>query len=255
VIAVSEAVSRAWVEEAGLDPARAEVVHNGIDVSAFELSPGDRESARAEVRRELGVAPDALLVMTVSVLREGKGLEVLIDAADRVSIGSGAPEVRVAVVGDGPAGDALWERAAAGEGRVLFTGFRSDVARLLAAAQLCVQPSLDDPIPTVLMEAKAAGLQVIARDTCGVPEVVSARGQGSARGRASPGETGRVVPPGDRAALATAIAELLADAPRRLALGEAGRRRARERFSSDAWLDRLERVYAEVLTGRAGEAR
>jgi hypothetical protein len=61
--------------------------------------------------------------------------------------------------------------------------------------------------------------------------------------------------PGQCAALATASAELLADAPRRLALGEAGRRRARERFSSDAWLDRLERVYAEVLTGRAGEAR
>jgi glycosyltransferase involved in cell wall biosynthesis len=249
VIAVSEAVRRAWVEEAGLDSARAEVVHNGIDVGAFELSPGNRESARAELRRELGVAPGALLVLTVSVLRQGKGLEVLIDAAGRVSIGSPAPEVRVVVVGDGPAAGALRERAAAGEGRVLFTGFRSDVARLLAAADLFVLPTLDDAFPTVLLEAMAAGLPVIASDTGGVPEIVSARG------RESTGETGRLVPPGDRAALATAIAELLADAPRRLALGEAGRRRARERFSSDAWLDRLERVYAEALTGRAGEAR
>jgi glycosyltransferase involved in cell wall biosynthesis len=201
------------------------------------------------------VAPGALLVLTVSVLRQGKGLEVLIDAAGRVSIGSPAPEVRVVVVGDGPAAGALRERAAAGEGRVLFTGFRSDVARLLAAADLFVLPTLDDAFPTVLLEAMAAGLPVIASDTGGVPEIVSARGQGRARGRESTGETGRLVPPGDRAALATAIAELLADAPRRLALGEAGRRRARERFSSDAWLDRLERVYAEVLTGRAGEAR
>ncbi|HEX6200036.1 MAG TPA: glycosyltransferase, partial [Thermoanaerobaculia bacterium] len=141
------------------------------------------------------------------------------------------------VVGDGPERRRLEERAAsAGLGEaVAWTGFRRDVPALLAAADLFVLPSRDDALPTVLLEAQAAGVAVVASRAGGVPEIVD------------DGATGVLVPPGEAAALARAVSALLADPAARGRLAQAGRRRARERFSMDAWLARLEAVYGEVL--------
>lgn len=240
VVAVSEAVRRAWVEEAGLAPARAVVVHNGVDLDVA----ADRGGAEA-ARRDLGVPAGAPLVLTVSVLRPGKGIEVLLDALPAVL--ARQPGARFAVVGDGPARSELERRGAAAGARVAaalsWTGFRHDVPALLAAADLLVLPSLDDAFPTVLLEAMAAGLPVVATRAGGIPEIVEE------------GVTGILVPPGDPAPLADAVATLLADPDRRRRLGAAGRRRAEERFSTAAWLGRLERLYGEVVgVGAAGGA-
>ena len=225
-----EGIRRRLLIAAGLEPERIEVVHNGVEPPA----PGGEEAARA-LRRELGGAPDAPLVVTVSVLREGKGLEVLLDAVSAVV--AAHPRARFAIVGDGPARAELQARSAAGgaAGAVAWPGFRRDVPDLLAAADLFVLPSHDDAFPTALLEAMAARLPVVATRTGGIPEIVEE------------GATGRLVPPGDAAALARAVSELLADPAARRSLGEAGQRRARERFSTSAWLGRLERVYGEVL--------
>lgn len=237
VVAVSEAVRRAWVSEAGLAPERAVVVHNGIDV-------GGAAGSAAGLRRELGVPNGAPVVVTVSVLRPGKGVEVLLDALPALL--ARHPAARLVVVGDGPARRALEARAAAGPpeaaAAVVWAGFRRDVPAFLAAADLFVLPSLEDAFPTVLLEAMAAGLAVVATRAGGIPEIVD------------DGVTGLLVPPGEPAPLAEAVAELLADPERRRRLGVAGRRRAEERFSTGAWLGRLERLYGEVL-GDPAEAR
>jgi glycosyltransferase involved in cell wall biosynthesis len=236
VIAVSEAVRQAWVER-GLDLSRTVVLGNGIEVEAF----ADR-APREAARRELGVEPGAPLVTTVSVLRQGKGLEVLLDAAPAVL--EAHPRARFLLAGDGPLRESLEARARElGLGdRFLWAGFRRDVPALLAASDLFVLPSLADAYPTVLLEAMAAGLPVVATRTCGIPEIVE-----------DPA-TGRLVPPGDAAALAAAVCALLG-APgeregRLEALGRAARERARERFSTGVWVDRLEEVYRGALGGR-----
>ncbi|HVS14501.1 MAG TPA: glycosyltransferase [Thermoanaerobaculia bacterium] len=230
-LAVSDAVRRAWVN-AGLDPDRVLVVHNGV--APPDPRPGADE--RARVRRHLGLAEHASVLVALSALRPGKGLEVLIAALPALL--ELAPETRLLVAGDGPLRPALAALAASTgvDGAVVWAGFRRDVPALLAAADLFVAPSLEDAFPTSLLEAMTAGLPVVASRTGGIPEIVV------------PGKTGLLVPPGDPGALAGAMAALLADPVRRAALGAAGRRRVEERFSAVAWVERLTAVYRRILS-------
>jgi glycosyltransferase involved in cell wall biosynthesis len=226
VIAVSRAVREAWIERGGIEPGKIVVVGNGVEAGAF-AGLGEREA----VRRELGIEPGAPLAVTVSVLREGKGIEVLLDALPAVL--ADHPAARFLVAGDGPLKAILAARAArlgVGE-KVIWAGFRRDVPALLAAGDLFVLPSLWDAYPTVLLEAMAAGLPVVSTRAGGIPEIVD-----------DP-RTGRLVPPGDAETLADAISGLLASPAEREALGRAARAEAVARFSVEGWVERLEGVY------------
>jgi glycosyltransferase involved in cell wall biosynthesis len=230
VIAVSASARGAWIER-GLRPSKAVVVGNGIEVDAF-IDPVP--PLPSPLPRSGGEG--APVVMTVSVLREGKGIEVLLDAVPMV------PEARFVIVGDGPLREKLEARAV---DRVTWTGFRRDVPELLAASDLFVLPSLRDAYPTVLMEAMAAGLPVVSTRVGGIPEIVD------------DGRTGRLVPPGDAAALAKAISDLLGSPNEREALGQAARAEAERRFSTRAWVERLREIYGPRLAvvefaGRGG---
>lgn len=232
---VSEAVLRRWVA-AGLDPARAAVVHNGIDAAPFEAAAAHPQVG-AGVRDQLDVATSAPLVVAVSVLRPGKGLETLVEAVPRLL--ARFPEARVAVAGEGPLAHSLQHRAEAlGVAHAFrWLGFRRDVASVLAAADLFVLPSLEDAFPTALLEAMAAGLPAVAGDAGGIPEIVEA------------GRTGVLVEPGASDRLADAMADLLADPGERAAMGRRARERLWERFSIGAWIGRLETVYREAIDG------
>jgi glycosyltransferase involved in cell wall biosynthesis len=169
VIAVSEALRRQQIGR-GFPPARIVTVHNGIELSKFKLPRG---FSRAKHRAEFDVPPDAPLVITVAVLREGKGHESLIAAAKRVL--EQVPDARFLIVGGGTLEESLRRQAGesgAGE-RIIFTGTRGDVAELLAASDLFVLPSSDfDALPTAIIEAMASGLSVVATDAGGAAEIV-----------------------------------------------------------------------------------
>lgn len=213
VIAVSAALRDQYLAAGGIDPAKFVVVHNGIDVDRF-VPATDASRSRTAI--------------TVSVLREGKGIDVLLAAARHV------PDTEFVIVGDG-AMRAPWTSQAATLGiadRVTWTGHRTDVAQLLPGHGVFVLPTLDDAFPTVLLEAMAAGLPVIASRVGGIPEIVD------------DGITGVLVPPGDPNALARAIAGTLARDT--TTMRAAARRRAERQFSIDAWIARLEQVYDEV---------
>ncbi|MDX1622831.1 MAG: glycosyltransferase [Gemmatimonadota bacterium] len=235
VVAVSRFVADAHRATGRLSSDRLVVVHNGIDTSAFRpADPG--ESRRARARTALGVPMDVPLVAAVSVLRPGKGVGTLLETV------AGLPDVRLAVAGDGPlAGEIATRARALGVApRVELLGFRRDVPEVLAAADLLALPSeTDDALPTVLMEAAAAGLPVVATRVGGVPEIVVH------------GETGLLVNPGNARDLRDAIATLLADPSRRKAMGRRARERAQCHFSLDAWRERLGGVYAVALGGQA----
>lgn len=146
------------------------------------------------------------------------------DAVERVA------GMHFLIVGDGPK-RAEWQAMTTSD-RVHWAGYRTDVDAILAGCDLFVHPSLDDAFPTVLLEAMAAGLPVVASNVGGIPEIVAT--PPSVR-------TGILVPPGDPAAFANAIRNI---AP---SMGIAGRERAEREFSIEAWMARLERVYAEAL--------
>lgn len=122
--------------------------------------------------------------------------------------------------------------------RLYTPGFRDDVATVYGAADLIAVPStLPDPLPGAAIEAAAAGCAVIASGHGGLPEIIR------------DGETGRLVAPGDPAALAEAAAQLLDDPSVRERLGWHAARDVRGRFASARHTEKIAALYATVLGG------
>ena len=127
------------------------------------------------------------------------------------------------------------------ESQVRFLGSRSDVPRLLHAADIFLLTSVSEGIPLTVIEAMAAGLPVVATRVGGVPEIVE------------DGKTGWLAPAGNDAELADAVLRLAESLPLRKQMGIAGRQRAESMFSDVQWIDSYARLYAEMLNGkRAG---
>jgi glycosyltransferase involved in cell wall biosynthesis len=232
VVAVSDALRSQYLSGGGIDSERFVTVHNGIDVDRFRA---DRELSRRHVLDEFAMPPDARVAVTVSVLRPAKGIDVLLRSV--AAVVERVPNVYFLVIGDGPLRE-TWSELAKREGvagRVRWAGYRSDVDRLLPGCDLFVFPTLADAFPTVLLEAMAAGLAVVASRVGGVPEIVD------------DGLTGVLVPAGDGQALALAVTRLLLDPSGAGLMGENGRASALRRFSTAAWLERLQHLYDAVL--------
>jgi glycosyltransferase involved in cell wall biosynthesis len=229
VIAVSDAARTAYLHRTGAAPEQVVTVHNGIAAPARRRSP-------AEVRAQLGIAPDAVVVAMVSVLRAAKGHEVATGALARLA--GDHPGVVLLLIGDGPARAHVEALAAPLGDRAILAGHRDDVPDLLAAADVLVHPTHMDAFPTVLLEAAAAGLPVVATRVGGVPEIVQ------------DGLTGTLVaPPPDAAAFAAALAPLLVDAGARQRAGAAARERFAAEFGADRWAARLRGIYDAVRAG------
>ncbi|HEX7709022.1 MAG TPA: glycosyltransferase [Thermoanaerobaculia bacterium] len=230
-IAVSDSLRTQYLAAGGLDERRVVTIHNGIETGPFNRP---RIECRARIKEEFGIPQDVLLLVCVSVLRPGKGIDVLLQAATLM------PESHILIVGDG-AMRAEWERLAVALGladRVRFAGHRSDISQWLAGGDILVHPSLADAFPTVLLEAMAAGLPVVASHVGGIPEIVVH------------GRTGLLVPPGNPDALAAAVRSLGTGPPASREMGTEGRRIVDEQFSTDAWTARIEALYGEVVVER-----
>jgi len=235
VIAVSEAL-RLQLLARGLGPERVVTLHNGIETSGFVLPP---DFARAARRAEFGIPADAPVVITLAVIREGKGHDLLVEGARKIL--AVLPNVHFLVVGGGPLEEALRTRVESeGLGQSIhLTGLREDAPEMLGLADLFVLPSTQfDALPTAVIEAMASGLPVVAFATGGVPEIVV------------DGETGLVLPKTDADALADSISGLLTDKGRARSMGEKGRARAEAEFSSATWIGRLQTFYGKLVCRR-----
>ena len=209
-------------------PGKIRVVHNGIDLSAFDPR---RDGSSFRSRHKIPL--DVPLIGMVGRLRPWKGQHRFVEMADQVAIHD--PSAYFVVVGGSPFEVAddypnrLRQMAAERglEGRLIFAGHLEDVEGALAAMDVFVHPGDPEPFGLVNVEAMAMGLPVVAFAHGALPEIVV------------DGETGRLVPPGDVAALSSAVLELLDDVQRRQQWGLAGRARAKRHFS-------IERTAAEV---------
>ncbi|MCA0305661.1 MAG: glycosyltransferase family 4 protein [Proteobacteria bacterium] len=200
--------------EVGAPPPKVQRLFNGIDLARFQ--PVDDETERDYLRRaKFGLKPGQRCVLYVGQLTEAKGVDDLLAIQDEVL--RRHPDVAWVWVGDGALAEEVLQRTSA---RALYLGLRSDVDALLPAADLIVAPSRwHEAFCLTVAEAAACGVPAVATTVGGVPEVVA------------DGETGLLVPPGDRAALLAAIDRLLGDEPRRRAMAGAARDRAEAAFS------------------------
>jgi glycosyltransferase involved in cell wall biosynthesis len=224
-------------------PEQYVVIRSAIDLAAF-AAPADpvvlAEQRRA-ARAALGLPAAVPVVGTVGRLADQKDPETWLAAARLVV--DAVPDVRFVWIGDGPLRPAVEAavRRADLHGSVVLAGVRGDVPRLLRALDVFALSSRWEGLPRTVVEAMASGVPVAATAVDGVVEVID------------DGRTGRLVPPGDPAALARAVTTLLDDPPRRDAIGSAATERVRE-FDAAEMLARLERLYQEVA-GRRQDRR
>jgi glycosyltransferase involved in cell wall biosynthesis len=212
---------------------RARVIVHGIDLDRSRELTAQRPAIRSDVRAELDVPDDELLVLTVANLRPEKGYDVLLDAARSIAR-RGVP-VRFAAVGRGPLADELTARhETLGLGdRFRFLGERSDVIRLLVGCDVFVLPSRQEGLPVTLMEATSTGTAIVATEVGGVPQVIT------------DGVDGLIVTPGDPEALADAIERVATDPDLRRRLGEAATLRS-SLFDVGAASDEVEGIYRRL---------
>lgn len=237
VVAVSEDLAGFLVTGLKLPRERLEVVHNGIPLPP-EVLPADRARRRAAARAALGIPADLALVVAVGNLYPVKDHATLVRALARM------PAARVAIAGRGDEEQPLRQLSAelGVADRLHLLGLRDDVESVFASADVFVQPSRSEGLPLAVLEAMASGLPVVASRVGGIPEAIV------------DGETGFLVPPGDPAALASALSRVLEAGDRGAALGAAGRERAAAEFSVERMTDRYRQLYARLCGRRPGPA-
>jgi glycosyltransferase involved in cell wall biosynthesis len=237
VIAISEFM-RARMLELGIPGRRITTVYLGLDAQAYRARV---RRAPAEVRQEVGVAPERVLAVMVGNLKQWKGQHVVLEALARL------PEetkrrLQVLLVGatapsDEPYADSLRatvERERLGD-VVRFLGSRQDVPDLVNAADLCLHASvMPEPFGLVVLEAMALGRPMIAARIGGPAEILTP-------------ESGVLFDPTRPAELSAALSRLVADPAERERIGRAALRRVEE-FSLERNVAGNVQVYRELLS-------
>ncbi len=236
IIAISDHIARFTIARGVWDTRRVRRVYHGLEAP----SDAEVERRRSALRQDLGLAGDEFLIGNVGRLAPQKGQRHLVRAIplllDRV------PNAHVVIVGGGDLEGYLRELAEelGVSDRVHVLGPRRDVPAIMQAIDLFAMPSIWEGFGIVLLEAMAAGKPIVASRVATIPEVVL------------DAETGLLVPPGDPAALADAIATLAGDERRARALGEAGRARLHHSFSIEKMVGDTELLYEELARGGEG---
>lgn len=231
--ALSPAVARSWHRFAGVPPAKTVVIPRGVDLSELAFP---RDEARRTLFAEFGLAPDTFLVLAVGRHEPQKGQRYLVEAFPQIL--AGCEEAVLMIAGQPGSMTSGLERRVAELGlgdRVRLLGSRTDVPRLLAAADVFAFPSLFEGLGVSLLQAMASGRACVSVDRAPMNEVID------------DGLTGLLVPAEDPDALAAAVLALAADPGERLRLGAAAAAVVAERYAADAVAAEIEKLYLSVL--------
>lgn len=197
-----------------------------------------RAHERAEVRDELGIGTDEVVIGTVANFRKEKDYPTLLEAA-RITIASSETPIRFVSVGQGPLEHevrSLHGKLGLGD-RFLILGYRPDAVRIMAGFDIFTLSSLHEGLPVSLMDALALGLPVVATSVGGVPQAITHD------------EEGLMVPPGRPDLLADAFKELAGDDRMRAAMSTAASQRAGI-FDMRATTSELEGIYERAASRR-----
>jgi glycosyltransferase involved in cell wall biosynthesis len=213
-------------------------IFSGMDLAPFldvaaSLSP-------AQAKAKAGIPETALVVGKVARLFPLKGHDLFMEAAAKVA--AERPDVHFLLVGGGILREPL-EAQARKLGifdRVHFSGLvrPEQVPALIQAMDVVVHSSLREGIARVIPQAGAVGKPVVTFEMDGAPEVIQN------------GVSGYLAPPQDTTAMAKRVVELLASAPERERMGREGQKFARENYSAELMVDRINAVYEKLLASR-----
>jgi glycosyltransferase involved in cell wall biosynthesis len=235
VIAISECVRRQAEGYAG-GARKVKTIYNGIDLSAMTCR-GDR----LRIREELGIPPRALAFGMIGQQVPWKRHRVFIETA--ALLAATLPDARFVIAGDDRFGDHRTYQAEllahvtelGLDGKVLFTGYRPDIAPLLECLDVLIHPATREPLGRVILEAMAMDKPVVAVDACGPGEIIRN------------GVDGILTATGQPEELAAASLSLIQEPGLANRIGEAARRRVEERFNIRHSIREVEAVYEELL--------
>lgn len=235
LLAVSAATRAAHCAQ-GLDAARTQVLHNGVDLEVF--CP---HRPTGYLHRELGLSADALLAAAIGQIGLRKGLDLLMAAMELLR--PGHPHLHLLIVGERSSQkeeSLAFERelraAAARLGHVHFLGWRDDVPTLLNELALLIHGARQEPLGRVLLEGAAAGVPIVATEVGGTREIFPTEAQAAI-----------LIPADDPVVLAAAVERVLTDSGLAERLRTSARRRAEQAFDHRAATAALLRHYRTVL--------
>lgn len=241
LIGVGESVRQALVDNEGLPERRTETIYNGVPLEKFLAVKGDAD-LRSAVRCELGITTNQFAIIQVARLNALKDHATAIRTIKRLR--DNDVPAKLILVGDGEERPALEKLVAEQQltKAVKFLGARSDIPRLLTAADAFLLSSISEGIPLTLIEAMGAGIPIVSTDVGGIPEIIEH------------GVAGLLAPARDDETLATHLQSLWQNPKQRAELAANGCRRAVEQFS----LEQMNRQYIDVyeqLLGRSASTR
>jgi len=208
---------------------------NGVDASRFTATP-ERMSRAAVLRYQFGIPAQAPVLLFVGRLTSDKGIPELVRAF--LKLGNQFPDLHLLLAGCFEDEDPLpidTRKCLETHPRVVFAGPVQDIATYYAIADVVVLPSHREGLPTVILEAQAAGKPVVGASVTGIVDVVV------------DGETGLLFPVGDVPALIETLARLITDKTLASKLGRAGQDQVKRNFQQEQVWEALHREYLGVL--------
>lgn len=218
LVAVSRDMGRLY-DTLGRGRVGIDCIYNGVNVNDFYHNTKERH--------------EAFTFVSVGRLEAIKGFDILIDAFAQTKL----KDARLLIVGEGR-DHKLLEAQVAHLGlshQIIFLGFQADISTVLAEADAFVLASRSEGLPCSVIEAMASFLPCVVTDVGGNKELVAE------------GETGFLVPPGDRNALADRMITLSGNRQVAREMGLAGRRRVEEKFSLESTVRGYNDVYQSLL--------
>lgn len=230
VIAVSEDIKETLLRKK-CSPPKIVVIHNGIDVDLFE-----KKANQEEAKREFNIDLNAKVIGSVGRLSPQKGYSYLLEAAAKVT--EALPEAIFVLVGDGPLKEDLiaYAQKLGLRNKIIFAGFRTDIARIMSMFDLFVMSSLIEGTPLALLEAMASAKPIVATNVGGIPSLVKNN------------YNGILVESRDSDALATQIIKLLQDKNVSTQMGLKARDYVKQNFSVKDMVKGYEDLYAKIMT-------
>ncbi len=231
MIAVSENLRKYIIKELKLkDASKIVTMYNGIDLKKYSV-----KNTYCNIRNELGISSNTLIVGIVGSLFTVKGVSYLLEAVKEVV--TCFPNFRLLIVGEGDQESTLKNKVISLglQNIVDFLGFRNDIPEVLSLFDIYICSSLSEGLPLSVVEAMAASKPVVATNVGGLPEIVIDN------------ETGYLVEPRNSAALAEKISILLQNKSLREQMGIRGRKITEEKFSLKTMIDNYQNLYKKLI--------
>ncbi len=229
VIAVSHDIEMRLCDKFGKQ--KVVTIHNAVDTGLIKIS-----RSAEEVKRELGISEDQVVIGSAGRLVPVKGYDVFLKAAKLIL--RKRPKTTFVIAGEGPLKEVLREMATSlGIGtNVIFTGFRDDVLDLVNAFDIFLVTSVHEGVPMSVLEAMALRKAVVSTAVGGIVEIIEDN------------VSGLLVDPGSPDSLAERCLSVLEDHELRSKIERNAEKRIEQEFSTERQRDRVLRLYEEIIS-------